>query len=135
MKRFAILVLSLFLGCEVIWGSTYYCMGPDVSEKTKVEIIQTNGHQTTLRPRSLRPEPTVSITAELFADQLFFYFDDPVGEIAIKVTDSFGQVVGACSCDTDFQPMTVLIVPTDPGFYTIDLDGANFTGYGEYTRQ
>lgn len=134
MKRFAILVLSFFLGSTVALGSINYD-GPDHTEKTKIEIIRDNGHQTTIRPRSLQPEPAVSITAELFADQLFFYFDDPVGEVAIKVTDSFGQVISACSCDTAFQPMTVLIVPTDPGYYSIALDGADFTGYGEYTRQ
>lgn len=134
MKRFAILVLSFFLGSTAALGSINYD-GPDDTQKTRVEIIRDNGHQTTIRPRSLQPEPAVSVTAELFADQLFFYFDDPVGEVAIKVTDSFGQVVSACSCDTAFQPMTVLIVPTDPGYYSIALDGADFTGYGEYTRQ
>lgn len=131
MKKTAIFILCLFWGCKVTFGLSY--MGPDVTEKTKVEIIQTNGHETNLRPRSLQPASI--ITAELFADQLFFYFDDSVGQIAITVTNSFGQIVGACTCDTYFQPMTVLTVPTDPGFYTIDLDGESFTGYGEYTRQ
>ncbi len=80
----------------------------------------------------MQPEP--AITAELFADQLFFYFDDPVGEVAITVTDSFGQVVSAATCNSDFEPMVVLSVPTDAGFYRIDLEGAFLKGYGEYSR-
>ena len=67
MKRFAILVLSFFLGSTAALGSINYD-GPDETEKTRIEIIRDNGHQTTIRPRSLQPEPAVSITAELFAD-------------------------------------------------------------------
>lgn len=106
--------------------------GPDHSEKTKIDIILANGHDSNLRPRSEVPQP--SITAELFADQLAFYFDDPVGEVAVTVTNSCGQVVSACTCNTDFEPMTILIVPTDPDFYRIELEGAGFKGYGEYSR-
>lgn len=85
-----------------------------------------------MRPRSVVAQP--SITAELFANQLFFYFDDPVGEVAITVTNSCGQVVSAYTCNTEFEPMVILTVPTDPDFYRIDLEGEWFKGYGEYSR-
>lgn len=130
MKKIAILILSLF-SINAILGSSYYD-GPDQSSKTKVDLNFIGGHDPNLRPRSMQPEP--SITAELFADQLFFYFDDPVGEVAITVTDSFGQVVSTVVCNSDFEPMVILTVPTDPGFYRIDLDGDCLKGYGEYSR-
>ena len=94
---------SLLLGN---WINTFGAMnfeGPDHSEKTKIDIILANGHDSNLRPRSEVPQP--SITAELFADQLAFYFDDPVGEVVVTVTNSCGQVVSACTCNTDFEPM------------------------------
>lgn len=132
MKKITVLILSLLLGN---WVNTFGAMnfeGPDHSEKTKIDIILANGHDSNLRPRSEVPQP--SITAELFADQLAFYFDDPVGEVVVTVTNSCGQVVSACTCNTDFEPMTILIVPTDPDFYRIELEGAGFKGYGEYSR-
>lgn len=130
MKKIVILALSLFLSNGITMGATNSLMGPDVSEKTKIEL--TVDSKPNLRPRSEVPQP--SITAELFADQLAFYFDDPVGEVAVTVTNSCGQVVSACTCNTDFEPMTILIVPTDPDFYRIELEGAGFKGYGEYSR-
>ena len=132
MKKIVILILSLFLSNGInTFGATKY-KGPDETEKTKVDLNFIGGHDPNLRPRSEVPQP--SITAELFADQLAFYFDDPVGEVAVTVTNSCGQVVGACTCNTDFEPMTILIVPTDPDFYRIELEGAGFKGYGEYSR-
>ncbi len=132
MKKIVILALSLFLSNGITMGATNSLMGPDVSEKTKVDLNFIGGHDPNLRPRSEVPQP--SITAELFADQLAFYFDDPVGEVVVTVTNSCGQVVSACTCNTDFEPMTILIVPTDPDFYRIELEGAGFKGYGEYSR-
>ena len=105
MKKISILLLNLLLSTWC-FGSLYYD-GPDQSSKTKVELSVDS--KPNLRPRSMQPEP--AITAELFADQLFFYFDDPVGEVAITVTDSFGQVVSAATCNSDFEPMVVLSVP------------------------
>ncbi|MDE6507142.1 MAG: hypothetical protein K2L04_01565 [Alistipes sp.] len=128
MKKISILLLNLLLSTWC-FGSLYYD-GPDQSSKTKVELSVDS--KPNFRPRSMQPEP--AITAELFADQLFFYFDDPVGEVAITVTDSFGQVVSAATCNSDFEPMVVLSVPTDAGFYRIDLEGAFLKGYGEYSR-
>lgn len=130
MKKIVILILNLFLGYEVSLGSINYT-GPDETSKTKVDMTFIAGHDPNLRPRSVQPEP--SITAELFGNQLFFYFDDPVGEVAITVTDSFGQVVSAATCNSDFEPTVVLTVPTDPGFYRIDLEGDSLIGYGEYS--
>lgn len=78
MKKITILILSLFLGGGIVtFGAVD---GPDQSEKTKIEL--TVDSKPNLRPRSVVPQP--SITAELFADQLAFYFDDPVGEVDRK---------------------------------------------------
>lgn len=131
MKKIAILILSVLLGSEVAtFGAVHY--GPDETEKTKVDLNFIGGHDPNMRPRSVVAQP--SITAELFANQLFFYFDDPVGEVAITVTNSCGQVVSAYTCNTDFEPMIVLTVPTDPDFYRIELEGDWFKGYGEYSQ-
>lgn len=130
MKKIAILILSLFLSNGInTFGAIKY-KGPDETEETKIKI-SIDG-EPNLHPRSVVPQP--SITAELFADQLAFYFDDPVGEVVVTVTNSCGQVVSACTCNTDFEPMTILIVPTDPDFYRIELEAAGFKGYGEYSR-
>ena len=124
MKKTIILMMALFVCIQSLYAED----GSSVDTRKEIAIkVVVIGHDTP-RPRSLLP----ILSASLEEGQLWIDFNEPVGDVVISVKKSNEEVVSVYSCDTAYESMVVMCVPTVRGRYTINIVGNQIEAYGEY---
>ena len=103
-----------------------------ISAYTEAEIAIIIHDQSQLETdRSLIP--TVEATFHLDMQSVEVVFNETVGTVSIAIVNEIGQTVGVASCNTSFEGVKYVPVPTDAGDYTIYINGVDYEGDGSYT--
>lgn len=87
---------------------------------------------TVSRPRPRSGLPIIEAEVDAMAGQLVMYFNYELGKVTVNVKNSMGQVVSRYCCDTDMEPMAVIIIPTADDSYSVSITGENIEAYGNY---
>lgn len=126
MKKLLVLIIAA-LCC---WTEGI-CNGPSRSE-TKDVYIQVTKIGGGLNPHPRSVLPYIEAEVDAMAGQLVMYFNYELGKVTVNVKNSMGQVVSRYSCDTDMEPMAVIIIPTADDSYSVSITGENIEAYGNY---
>lgn len=81
--------------------------------------------------RSLAPKIEVVVDADSNLIQVDFHCN--LGALTILVVNQMGQTITRYNCNTDFEPMAILSMPMDEGFYTIRIIGSEYEAEGYFT--
>lgn len=129
MKNIIILMMALFACTQGLYAEQNY--SGDTRKEIAIRVVVIGSDIPRPRPRSVQP----IIAAALEENQLWIDFYEPVGRVTITVKNSYGQIVSAYSCDTAYEPVVVLHVPTERDCYTFSIVGNQIEAYGEYTYE
>ena len=130
MKNIGILMMALCM-CVLNSFAGQDSKTKDSMREISIRVVATGNDIPIPRPRSGQ----AIIAAVLDENQLWIDFYESVGKVTIAVKNSCGQVVCAYSCDTAYEPMVIMTVPTDADCYTLGIVGNQIEAYGEYTYE
>lgn len=129
MKNIVILMMAIITFAQGLYAEQSY--SAETRREVAIKVVVIGSDIPRPRPRSLRP----IITAALEENQLWIDFYEPLGDVTIVVKNSYGQIVCEYTCDTEYEPTVVLYVPTEMGYYSLDIVGDQIEAYGEYTYE
>ena len=134
MKKALILLIAL---CCVLMEGAYSAnsaldmdKGDPSIREIRINVLTISGGKPRPRPRSAQNIVTAEL--DITAQQVFLEFNETVGRVKIQVINSMGQIVSACSCNTEMEPIAIMDISNYADNYTISIIGEAIEAYGYY---